>query len=259
MNTAVGTSDYREAAAWMRYVERTASDQQGEWAGGEWLLTPTLPRVYDANRVVVLERGNGLPLDTIIDAANEFQAALPHRMIEFDDPARGAGLAEAFRDAGWQSRDLVLMVRQRPPEGDVDTDGVTIVDEAMLAPARLESLRDESWVTDDSIAAEIIEKQLRVTHAVGATLLGVVVDGVVASYCEVYDLGDAGQIEAVATLPRYRRRGYSRRVVCRALEMLRDKPLVYLVADPDDWPQHFYARLGFDHAGRIHRFLLEPA
>ena len=253
------TPDYREAAMWMRHVERLGTDEHGAWGGGEWALTPTLPRVYDANRVVVLEPGNELPFDALLGAADEIQRALPHRMIEFEDPVRGSALAGSFHDAGWQSRDLVLMVVRRAPQGDLDTAGVAVVDEATLASARLESLRDESWVTDDSIAVEIIEKQMRVTRALGATLLAVIDGGAVASYCEVYDLGDVGQVESVATLPPYRRRGYSRRVVCRALELLRGKRLVYLTADPDDWPQHFYARLGFDHAGRVHRFLREPS
>ena len=78
--------------------------------------------------------------------------------------------------------------------------------------------------------------------------------GLVVSYCEVYELDDVAQIEAVATVPTHRRRGYARAVVSRALELTRDRRLVFLNMDPNDWPQQLYAKLGLDEIGRAARF-----
>jgi predicted GNAT family acetyltransferase len=90
---------------------------------------------------------------------------------------------------------------------------------------------------------------------VPTTHLAVLADGGVVAYCEVFELdADVAQVESVATLPAYRKRGYARAVVTRALELTRDRRLVFLSMDPNDWPQHLYVKLGFDDIGRVLRF-----
>lgn len=247
---------YRRAYTWLLHVERSAADSHGVWRGGEWVLSPSVPRVHDANRVIVREHGNQLIYDEIVAAAHEIQQDLPQRVVEFEDPDRGAALLPEFHAAGWRSWDHLLMAwLRRAVCGEIDT-SVREVSSESLRPARLASLLDEPWVRDESIATEVISHRDRTCDTLGATLLAIVDGGRPVSYCEVYDFGTAAQVEAVATLPEYRGRGLSRRVVSHALHLVRDRQLVYLVADPEDWPQHFYARLGFDPVGRIHRFLL---
>lgn len=119
--------------------------------------------------------------------------------------------------------------------------------------ARTASLADEAWATDDAVA-QVREKQERVGRSVPTTRLAVLDDGVVVSYCEVFHIGDVAQIESVATVLTHRRRGYARAVVTRALELTANCRLAFLGMDPDDWPQHLYARLGLDEAGRLARF-----
>ena len=59
-------------------------------------------------------------------------------------------------------------------------------------------------------------------------------------------------MEAVATLPAHRGRGYASAVVLRAVEeaLAAGHDLVFLTADDDDWPKELYARLGFEQIGR---------
>jgi GAF domain-containing protein len=88
-----------------------------------------------------------------------------------------------------------------------------------------------------------------------------IVDGEIAAYCDLYSDGRTGQIESVGTLPEHRNRGLARAVVTKAGEEAGALgcDLVFLVADPKDWPQELYRKLGFDDAGLLHRFHLTPA
>ena len=65
------------------------------------------------------------------------------------------------------------------------------------------------------------------------------------------------QVENVATLPEYRKRGLARALVLRAAaeSQAAGNDLTFLVADADDWPQHMYEKLGFEAVGRCARFL----
>ena len=83
------------------------------------------------------------------------------------------------------------------------------------------------------------------------------VDGVIASYCELYSHGGVGQIEAVGTLDEFRNRGLARATVSRALAASREagNDLTFLMAREDDWPKELYRKLGFDEVGRAYEFV----
>lgn len=236
-----------------RRIEALGSDDQGTWPGGDWYRARSLPEVYDVNHVIVLEHGFGMTIDAVIAAAEDIQAGLPNRIVEFVECSESAALAEAFRGAGWLDEPLGIMVRHREPDRRVDTSVVRVVDALSMAPARTASLIDEPWATPDAVT-QVREKQERVARGVPTTHLAVVDGGMVVSYCEVYRIDDIAQIESVATVPDHRRRGHARAVVTRALEVTADRRLVFLGMDPDDWPQQLYARLGLDDIGRVARF-----
>ena len=67
--------------------------------------------------------------------------------------------------------------------------------------------------------------------------------------------GEVAQLETVETLPEFRQRGFARAMLSAALAAAADYGVIFLVADADDWPQHFYQRLGFDPVGFESRFL----
>ncbi len=77
-------------------------------------------------------------------------------------------------------------------------------------------------------------------------------DGEVAAATDLYlDPPDA-QIEDVVTAPAHRGRGHGTAVVLTALAAARaaGADFVFLVADADDWPKNWYARLGFEEISR---------
>jgi GNAT superfamily N-acetyltransferase len=248
------SAEFEEVLKHSRRVEASGVDEAGVWPGGTWIRTRTLPLVYDANHVIVLEPGFGLSMGEVSAAANDIQAGLPNRIVEFVQCAATADLAAAFSSAGWVADPLGVMVRHREPDRRVDTSAVQVIDQAGMRSARTDALNAEVWALGDAVA-QVREKQERVGRAVPTTHLAILEDGKVVSYCEVFHIGDAvAQIESVATLPAYRRRGLSRAVVSRALELTRDRRLVFLQMDPHDWPQQLYAKLGFDEIGRVLRF-----
>lgn len=247
------SDELAETVRYARQIEALGADDQGTWAGGQWFRARSLPEVYDANHVVVLEQGFGLSIEAVSGAADQIQAGLPNRIVEFVECSETASLRAAFQAAGWLDEPLGLMVRHRPRDRSVDTSAVRVVDAISMRPARAASLTDKPWATPDAVA-QIREKQERVASAVPTTHLAVIERGMVVSYCEIYRIDDVAQIESVATVPEYRGRGYARAVVTRALELTADRRLVFLGMDPFDWPQQLYARLGMDDIGRVARF-----
>jgi predicted GNAT family acetyltransferase len=82
------------------------------------------------------------------------------------------------------------------------------------------------------------------------------VDGAVVSSCRLFSDGATAQIEDVSTLPEFRKRGYSRAVVSKAIgAALESHDLVFLLAADDDWPRRWYERLGFEDAGLLRELL----
>ncbi|MFZ0180740.1 MAG: GNAT family N-acetyltransferase [Candidatus Dormiibacterota bacterium] len=247
------SAELAEAIRYARRIEALGSDDQGTWSGGVWLRARSLPQVYDVNHLIVLEEGFGMSMEEVSAAADEIQAELPNRIVEFVICAESDALAAAFRAAGWLDEPLGMMVRHREPDRHVDTAQVRVVDPISMRPARAASLADEPWATPDAVV-QVREKQERVARGVPTTHLAVIVDQMVVSYCEVYRIDDIAQVESVATVPDHRRRGYARAVVTRALELTTECRLVFLGMDPDDWPQRLYSRLGMDDIGRLARF-----
>jgi ribosomal protein S18 acetylase RimI-like enzyme len=250
----VMTREFNEVIGAFRRAEATGADETGAWSGGVWIRTRSLPLVYDANRVIVLEHGFGLSMDAVSAAADEIQSGLPNRIVEFVDCAGSRDLAAGFARAGWLEESLGVMVRRRQPDRWVDTSEVRVVDQAAMGPARTASMTEEAWELGDAVA-QVREKQERVGRSLPTTHLAVLDGGRVVSYCEVFDLGDGvAQVESVATLPAFRDRGYARAVVTRALELTCGQRLVFLNMDPGDWPQQLYAKLGFDAVAKVFRF-----
>jgi predicted GNAT family acetyltransferase len=71
--------------------------------------------------------------------------------------------------------------------------------------------------------------------------------------------GTTGQIEEVATLPRFRGRGLASAVVSRALaESLARDTLTVVLAERAGWPREWYGRIGFETVAAMHEFLLLP-
>jgi ribosomal protein S18 acetylase RimI-like enzyme len=247
--------DWQRAIAFMRDVdERTAQDVV-PFAFGRALINRRFNWVYDANYLVA-DQLAGATAEALIRQAERIQGAagLSHRRVNVDDQAAAENLREDFRAQGYKPERFVIMVRKRPPDRTTENPVVREVEWPAIEAARRLRRKDEPWATPRLIE-QIAQRHRAIGMLVSTRYFAAMVDGQAVSSCELRVRDGLAQVEDVETLAAYRKRGLSRAVVTAALAAARDQEFVFLVADVDDWPQHFYARLGFDPVGIESRFL----
>jgi ribosomal protein S18 acetylase RimI-like enzyme len=249
----------QRAIAFVRAVDERAAEQVVPCRFGRALITGRLELVHDLNYLIA-DRVDGADVGALAAEADRIQGAagIAHRRINVDDQSAAGRLAPAFAAAGYKAERFVVMVHRRSPDRPVDSSAVREIDWTQLRPARELELRQQPWAGAPGLVSQILAKHELTASRITTRYFGVLVDGRVASSCELRTEGDVAQIETVETLEAFRRRGLSRAVVSAALEAAGAYDFVFLVADANDWPQEFYRRLGFDEVGIESRFLRLP-
>jgi ribosomal protein S18 acetylase RimI-like enzyme len=225
--------------------ERTATSRFGTA-----VYSDRIPKRLDANYLRV-ERE--VPdVDNLVEELRR----LDRRMAFFPDSAAGERLAPAFKALGWRVDRHVIMALRRIPERTVETAIVREVGEESLRAPRRRLLENEPWATPEVVEQLFQGKEL-IAKRLTMRCFGVVVDGEVVSYTDLYLHGGEAQIEDVGTLPEHRGRGYASAVVLAAVEEARraGADLIFLFADAEDWPKELYRTLGFDELGYYVKFL----
>lgn len=247
----------QRAEDFLARLDERVSERTFPWRGGIAHLHPGLPKVWDLN-LLMLEDGS---LDAA-EIAREADAVMGgagcvHRRVCVRDAELGARLEPEFAELGWETDVHVLMGHAREPDRLVDTSSVAEVGDVTW-PSRSERLASYPWSDDETI------RQLRVlydlqTEAANASDFAIVEDGRAVSFALLFSDGATGMIEDVATLDEYQKRGLSRAVVTKVLEVSRAAhDFTFMVADDRDWPKHFYSKLGFEALGRHYYFLKSP-
>jgi ribosomal protein S18 acetylase RimI-like enzyme len=226
---------------------------------GTFVSAPEFALRLDSNYLLVDRLPRGATAAELAADADEAHAAarLAHRSIMLRDAGAAERLAAGLAELGWDASRSLVMAHRRQPERAADTGIVAEVAENELRPAREEHLATYPWASPDVVRALIDGKVL---IPVEKRFFAVVVDGRVASFADLYGDGPVAQVEDVATLERFRGRGFASAVVLRAVEEARlvGADLVFLVARADDWPHELYRRLGFDEIGRYVKFQKLP-
>ena len=228
---------------------------------GTALLYEELPRVWSLNYLLVERDLDEATAEALAAEADELLggAGLRHRKVEVLDEAAGERLAGEFQALGWHvERDLVQPHR-RPADRNMDISFVEEVDTETLAPVWAEAMRKD-FGSDDDVIRQLTEHK-QVLAANGARFFAARIDGVLASYCDLYSDRRTAQIEAVQTLERFRNKGLARTVVSGALAASEAEghDLTFLLADQADWPKQLYEKLGFDVVGSVYEFTLRRA
>lgn len=184
-------------------------------------------------------------------------AGLGHRKVMVLADGAGARLLDGFAAAGWEATRLVVMAHRTPPGRGAGPDGAHA---EMVAPpvgrsAHALGLREQGF--DAETVAEILEGRERVAAGVDRRTFAAFADGRPVAVADLLAADGIGQVEDVATLVAHRGRGLARAVVLAALGASRAEghDLTLIVADEDDWPAEFYARLGFAPVAHIAQFL----
>jgi predicted GNAT family acetyltransferase len=143
--------------------------------------------------------------------------------------------------------------RDRAPEPGLARE----VDGATLQAAEAATIREEPYGRDEEVVRQLVAMRAALAEAMPVTRFFIgASDGVDAAVTTLYSDGVIAQIEDVATLRHYRRRGLARATVSAAIDAALEMGhrLVFIIADDDDWPKELYRRLGFDAIGRAWAF-----
>jgi GNAT superfamily N-acetyltransferase len=235
------------------------------WSHGRAFFNPQFPDMWDRN-IAFAERDvvDADPAELLRELDDLFAArSYRHRKVGVPEHLMSDAFFDTFAGAGWGPERLVTMVYGRddpPPAPSLEVQEVSADDyRAMTAAVAKETPEGDAGRPE--IAEQIVESSARMAVEAAARYFAVSREGGIAAGCHLYSDGHTAQIEDVGTLTAHRGRGYSTAVMTRALRSAFEAghDLIFLVADDEDWPKDFYARLGFEPVGRTVDLLRKPA
>lgn len=251
--------DLQAARELLAAIDERTVDEVRSWSHGTALLTPSLPKVWDANYFRVDDGG---PIDAaaIATEATEIAAeagiAYAAIVLEDEDVAHEAG--PRLRDLGFDTTRFALMrLRETPPPPDADV-GQAGFDE--VRSSRREIML-EAFPGSGDIAGELMELDRRFEASVGGRWFVVREGGVVIARAWLRGENGVGQVEDVATAIAARGRGLARSVVSAAARASVEAgdDVTFVVADADDTTPELYVKTGFEPMGITHRFVRQLA
>jgi uncharacterized protein (DUF952 family)/ribosomal protein S18 acetylase RimI-like enzyme len=222
----------------------------GDVPGGVAVLDPDFPHSRDHNQLVLTE-----PVDAATVEAATAQVAgnagWPHQtagLLWRDASDTAAELARR----GWNTEESLLMVRPAGPAPGGER--AEVVDQGAVHEFWERSWRRELADVEpqlEQVVAQLVGRERLNDRVVAVTDVVVREEGRVVASGQLRVDGATAAIESVLTDPATRGRGYADAVLARALTIAADAgcDLVVLEAAADDWPQHWYARRGFEVVG----------
>ncbi|MEO8477520.1 MAG: GNAT family N-acetyltransferase [Actinomycetota bacterium] len=249
------------ADAFARRLDERTTSRVIPFPGGRAYLDDDYPIRFTANFLWV-EDAAAAPAEHWIAEADRIlgDAGRSHRKVGFADPADAERLAMGFIDQGFAVDRGVLMVQMAEPDRVHDLASVEEATFDQLRPLLEETFRRDRWISREDDVRSLVDHRRKLEREVGTRFFMARVDGVPAACCELFVDGAEAQVESVDTLEEFRGRGLASAVVLRAAAAGRSAGAewVFLWADADDWPQHWYARLGFREAARSSDFTRWP-
>jgi len=243
------------ALAFQESIARGSAQTLVAVEGGFAVLDDRYAASYEHNQVYVT---GPVPAGALLAETERALRGRRHRQITVLNDALGRSLAPALHAAGYEQEQLVVMTLAGAPSGAAAA-GVQV---ERVPLERLREAVEQSWAQQYPAMSEMARRQLferRSATAAACELSSHAVraEGAVVSWCHLYRVDGEAQVESVNTLVGWRGRGFARAVVLDATAAALEGgcDLVFLVALRDDWPRHFYARLGFVPAGVQHSFL----
>ena len=222
---------------------------------GTVVVSEDMPLIYDQNAFVITAPvAPGLAVHT-----TETVAALlgwEHRTIECGDLSVADALRDALLAEGYHEECCVTMTLDAPvPAPSRATSPATVTAIAEQRPLARAILAEQPWIDGDEVLDQFDERERRLADVASAYAVVAPADAPV-SRCLVLTDGPLADIDAVATLSSHRGRGWSDAVMRQAITTARrgGAEHIVLVADADDWPVWWYARLGFREIGRFSQF-----
>ena len=184
-------------------------------------------------------------------------AGLGHRKVHVYNSDLGKELNADFKREGWRADQLLVMVLTGQPRKVGPLNAAEIGREELIPEWMSADLEANPQLTEQE--ARMLAESSEVTAAsIETHFIATRIAGEVAGWCELYLEDGMAQIENVGTHERFRRKGVSTSVVTHAISLSKraGADLIFLVADDNDWPKDYYARLGFEPAGIFFEFVI---
>jgi ribosomal protein S18 acetylase RimI-like enzyme len=233
-------------------VELSRRESTATWdvTGGIAVGNATYGHSHEQNRLLLTEP---TPWAVAVEDAERVQAeaGLAHRRIEW---LRGAPSDVPADPAdGWSLSRTVFMELTGELVGDPGDAQLLTVEQARTALQA--DWRENLPDAPDEVIEHLAGRRRATEQACDVTWHGVLVDGEVASFCDLRIMSVHGelmaQIEDVVTMVEQRGHGYARNVVVHAVRTAQraGAERIWLETDRDDWPREFYSRMGFTLTG----------
>jgi ribosomal protein S18 acetylase RimI-like enzyme len=243
------------ALAFTARVDEGAATEVREWRLGTALITPELPKVWDASyfRVEVAGDGDGEQVaEETVGIARE--AGLAHAAVVVTDDDIATRLRPGLEAAAFEEVRFVLMALRRVPKAPKQPIAEVSFDD--VAPSRRE-LTLETFEGDEALADQLRELDRRLEASIGGRWFAILDANEVVSRAWLLEAGGVGQVEDVATSRSHRGKGLARAVVsagARASDMA-GNDLTFVIADDGETTPELYRKTGFEPIGLRRRFL----
>ena len=238
-----------------RDLDRALATRVEETPLGTAIYRDDLPRVADLNVLIVDYVPPGLYATALMVEAGRHQAGLPQRAVRVDDQDAAPDLVPHFAAAGWAVQRTAAMLLRRGPDRAIDISDVAEVGVEQVRAARRSALRHSRQ--DHDTAAEVVAAGAIQTPDARVRAFAALVGNEVAAYCMLrIGLGGAKLVE-VEALPLSHGHGLGRATIWAAVAAVRRERArpIFVECRDEDWEKSVYRRLGFDEAGKVHRFI----
>jgi GNAT superfamily N-acetyltransferase len=243
------------ALGFMALVDEGVATEVRQWSLGTALVTPELPRVWDASYFRVEEAGDGdgeRVAEETLGIARD--AGLAHVAVVVTDDDIAGRLRHGLEGAGFDEVRFVLMaLRDVPPPPALPTVEVSFDD---VAPSRRQ-LTLELFAGDDALADQLRMLDRRLEATIGGRWFAIREGDQVLSRAWLLGSDGVAQVEDVATLPAHRGKGLARAVVSAAARASRagGDELTFVIADAGETTPELYRKTGFEPIGFKRRFV----
>ncbi|MFF1921901.1 N-acetyltransferase [Streptomyces sp. NPDC058221] len=255
----MAVADLQRIVAFRLSFARRQAAVVTEVPGGAVVLDEEYAASYEHNQLVI----DGTPDPAALPALAESALGhLDHRQITVLDDSTGTDCAPVLTAAGYAHVSQLVMARYGSAAAPVSVPAAgppaQSVAFAELRPALFNQLRRWMPQEEDAVVGQLADRRTaRLRGAEQVRFLAVRDEhGTVGAWADFYCDAAQGiaQIEDVVTADTHVRRGYADTLLATALGCAPDSGLVFLLADPDDWPRTWYGRRGFKQIGRVHVF-----
>jgi N-acetylglutamate synthase-like GNAT family acetyltransferase len=229
------TEDLARAWAFMRRAD-AAGDTEEQSPLGVAVRDSRFPLRHDSNYLLLERPATAEQIVAELERLELPIATVPDESLLLD--ATGEQVAH---------RGLVMV--HRGPVPIARREAVEVGREA-LEPLRRARILDQPWGSPE-VADQLLGARTMLEERVTVRYFASLEDGEVASGADLYLGPPDAQIEDVSTEPELLNRGHGTAVVVTAIAAAHGAgaDFVFLVADAEDWPKEWYARLGFEPIG----------